>query len=62
MSWTAFVQALVLVALLGVTVPPLGRYLADVYGARPDGTAPGDRFFRPTRTGHLPVQRHRRAT
>ncbi len=46
MSWTAFVQALVLVALLGVTVPPLGRYLADVYGARPDGTAPGDQFFR----------------
>ena len=47
MSWTAFVQALVLVALLTVTVPPLGRYLADVYGARPDGTAPGDRFFQP---------------
>ncbi len=47
MSWTAFVQALVLVALLGVTVPPLGRYLADVYGARPDGTAPGNRVFRP---------------
>ena len=47
MSWTAFVQALVLIALLGITVPPLGRYLADVYGARPDGTAPGDRIFRP---------------
>ena len=62
MSWTAFVQALVLIALLGVTVPPLGRYLAEVYGARPDGTAPGDRVFRPLEADHLPVQWHRRAT
>jgi potassium-transporting ATPase potassium-binding subunit len=47
MGWTAFAQVLVLVALLGASVPRLGRYLADVYGARPDGSAPGDRIFGP---------------
>ncbi len=47
MSWQALVQALVLVVLLAATVPFLGRYMADVYGARPDGSAPGDRFFGP---------------
>ncbi len=47
MSWQALVQALVLVVLLVATVPFLGRYMADVYGARADGSAPGDRFFGP---------------
>ena len=47
MSWQAIVQALVLVVLLAATVPLLGRYMADVYGAREDGSAPGDRFFGP---------------
>ncbi len=28
-------------------MPFLGRYMADVYGARADGSAPGDRFFGP---------------
>ena len=36
-----------LVGLLAATVPFLGRYMADVYGARDDGSAPGDRFFGP---------------
>ncbi|HEX2784926.1 MAG TPA: potassium-transporting ATPase subunit KdpA, partial [Ilumatobacteraceae bacterium] len=47
MSWQAMAQALVLVAILVVTVPLLGRYMAAVYGARKDGSAPGDRFFTP---------------
>ena len=47
MSWQEIVFGLVLVVLLVATVPPLGRYMADVYGAREDGTAPGDRFFNP---------------
>jgi K+-transporting ATPase ATPase A chain len=47
MSWQAIVQALVLVALLVVAVPLLGRYMAAVYGVREDGSAPGDRFFDP---------------
>ena len=47
MSWQALVQALVLVVLLVATVPLLGRYMADVYGARKDGSAPGDRLFGP---------------
>ena len=51
MSWQNFVQALALVALLAVTVPPLGRYIAAVYGSRDDGTAPGDRWFGPLERG-----------
>ncbi len=47
MTWQAIVFGLVLIVLLVVTVPPLGRYMADVYGYREDGTAPGDRFFNP---------------
>jgi K+-transporting ATPase ATPase A chain len=47
MSWQAIVQALVLVAMLVVAVPLLGRYMAAVYGARKDGSAPGDKFFDP---------------
>lgn len=47
MSWQAIIQAFVLVGLLAATVPFLGRYMADVYGARDDASAPGDRFFDP---------------
>ena len=47
MSWQNFMQVAVLAILLLVTVPPMGRYFADVYGHRKDGSAPGDRFFGP---------------
>ncbi|MGB8861943.1 MAG: potassium-transporting ATPase subunit KdpA [Ilumatobacteraceae bacterium] len=47
MSWQNVLQLAALVLLLAVTVPLLGRYIANVYGARADGSAPGDRFFRP---------------
>ena len=47
MSWQNIVQFVVLAGLLAVTVPLLGRYIAAVYGARNDGSAPGDRFFTP---------------
>jgi len=49
-SAVAFLQFVLLLALLGVTVPPLGRYIAKVFGSEPDGRAPGDRAF-------LPVER-----
>jgi potassium-transporting ATPase potassium-binding subunit len=42
-SWLQFV---VLIALLGITAPILGRYMARVYGYGDDTRpAPGDRFF-----------------
>jgi K+-transporting ATPase ATPase A chain len=47
MSWQAIVQAFVLIAMLVIAVPLLGRYMAAVYGASADGPAPGDRFFNP---------------
>lgn len=47
MSWQGFVLTIALIAALGLTVPPLGRYFADVYGRRDDGSAPGDRVFQP---------------
>ncbi len=47
MTWRDVFQIGALVLLLAATVPPLGLYIADVYGARGDGTAPGDRFFLP---------------
>ena len=47
MTWQEIVFGLILVVLLAVTVPLLGRYMAAVYGARKDGTAPGDRLFDP---------------
>lgn len=40
-------QLAVMVAVLAVTVPYLGRYLAAVYGANEDGSAPLDRVFGP---------------
>ena len=47
MSWQNSLQFLGLAALLAVTVPLLGRYIAAVFGARDDGSAPGDRVFNP---------------
>ncbi|HQZ37180.1 MAG TPA: potassium-transporting ATPase subunit KdpA, partial [Ilumatobacteraceae bacterium] len=47
MSWQNVLQFAALALLLAVTVPLLGRYIANVYGARADGSAPGDRFFGP---------------
>ncbi len=44
MSTASIIQLLVLLVLLGVTAPPLGAYMAKVYGG---GAAPGDRFFGP---------------
>ena len=54
MSASGLFQLVLLVVVLGVSVPPLGRYLATVFGD-PDvvgepGPAPGDRVF-------LPVER-----
>jgi potassium-transporting ATPase potassium-binding subunit len=40
-------QLVLLCIVLVITVIPLGRYMAAVYGARADGTAPGDRYFTP---------------
>ena len=34
MSWQALVQGLLLIVALVVTVPLLGRYIANVFGAR----------------------------
>jgi K+-transporting ATPase ATPase A chain len=47
MSGDAWLQLALLVALIGVSIPVLGGYLARVFGG---GPAPGDRFF-------LPVER-----
>jgi K+-transporting ATPase ATPase A chain len=47
MSAPALVTLAVLVGLIVVTMGPLGRYMAAVYGSRDDGTAPGDRLFAP---------------
>ena len=50
MSWQSILQAVVLIGLLLLAVPPLGKYIAVVHGSRGDGTAYGDRVF-------LPVER-----
>jgi K+-transporting ATPase ATPase A chain len=47
MSGAGLFQLLALVILVAATAPPLGRYMAAVYGARPDRSAPGDRVFAP---------------
>ena len=47
MSGAGLFQLIALLIVLAVTAPPLGRYMAAVYGAWSDGSAPGDRFFRP---------------
>src|SRR5689334_17899426 len=48
MSTASWVQFIVFIALIVVTAPPLGLYMAKVYGD--DRKAPGDRVF-------LPVER-----
>ena len=55
MSAQGLVQLLILFVALAVAVPPLGRYMAKVYGSADDAQggpapAPGDRVF-------LPVER-----
>jgi K+-transporting ATPase ATPase A chain len=47
MSTGAFLQLVAMIVALAVTVPLVGRYMAAVYGARDDGSAPGDRVFLP---------------
>ncbi len=44
MSGTTFVTLLALIAAIAITAPPLGYYMAKVYGGE---GAPGDRFFLP---------------
>jgi K+-transporting ATPase ATPase A chain len=50
MTGPGLFQLIALLVVLAITVPPLGRYMATVYGSRADGSAPGDRVF-------LPVER-----
>ena len=45
MPAASWIQLGVLIALVGVTAPLLGRYMARVYDTGPDAQAPGDRFF-----------------
>jgi K+-transporting ATPase ATPase A chain len=47
MSWQNILQAIAMIIALAVAVPPLGRYIAYVFGAKDDGSSPGDRFFDP---------------
>src|SRR5258707_202472 len=44
MSASAWLQILFLIAILAISTPILGNYLAKIYGG---GKAPGDRFFAP---------------
>ena len=62
MSAAAFLQFLALLVLLAFTVPPLGRYIAKVYGSEPDGRAPGDRVFLPVERGIVPAPPRRSRT
>ena len=45
MTSAGWLQLAVLIALLAISTPFLGAYMAKVYG---DQKAPGDRFFSPT--------------
>ena len=49
MSGAAWAQLLALIALLAISTPLLGSYMAKVYATTSDGPAkaPGDRVFRP---------------
>ena len=47
MTGAGLFQFIALLGVLGLTAPPLGRYMATVYGSRADGSAPGDRVFAP---------------
>ncbi|MEP6658631.1 MAG: potassium-transporting ATPase subunit KdpA [Acidimicrobiales bacterium] len=65
MSAAGLLQLVLLLALLGLTVRPLGRHMAKVYGELPDGSAPGDRFFAPLeraiyRVGRIDPKREQR--
>ena len=51
MSTANFFQFLALIAVIGVTIFPLGRYIAKVFGSESDGKAPGDRVFGPVERG-----------
>ncbi len=54
MTGAGLFQFVALLAVLALTAPPLGRYMAAVYGSRGDGSAPGDRLFAPIERVHLP--------
>ena len=41
MSGAGLFQLIALLVVLGVTAPPLGRYMAAVYGGRADGSSAG---------------------
>ena len=47
MSGAGLFQLIALCVVLALTAPPLGRYMAAVYGSRADGSAPGDGVFVP---------------
>jgi K+-transporting ATPase ATPase A chain len=47
MGGAGLFQFVALLVVLALTAPPLGRYMAAVYGSRADGSAPGDRVFAP---------------
>ena len=51
MSAANFFQFVALIAVIGITIFPLGRYIAKVYGSESDGKAPGDRVFGPVERG-----------
>ena len=57
MSGAGLFQFVALLVVLALTAPPLGRYMAAVYGSRADGTAPGDRVFAPIEHGIYRVLR-----
>ena len=57
MSAPNFVQLLALIALTAITIFPLGRYVAKVFGSEPDGRAPGDRLFSPVERGAYRLMR-----
>ena len=59
MSGAGLFQLVALCVVLAVTAIPLGRYMAAVYGARADGSAPGDRFFAPIERVDLPAAARR---
>jgi K+-transporting ATPase ATPase A chain len=51
MSGAGLFQFVALLGVLALTAPPLGRYMATVYGSRDDGSSPGDRVFGPIERG-----------
>ena len=57
MSGAGLFQFVALLVVLALTAPPLGRYMAAVYGSRADGSAPGDRVFAPIERGIYRVLR-----